>query len=308
MNLSSLLDRRLIFVSGKGGVGKTTVSLVLATMAAQLKKKVLIVEMNSSGRIPLYFDAESAGHDEIPLAPYLTTINILPKKCFEEYVLERVRFRALYETIFNNKYVTNFLGATPGLSEILMLGKIAQLEKKTKGRLSQESCYDLVIVDAPATGHGLSILEVPKVLESVVKIGPLHAHAVEILALLGKAQKTAFVLVTLAEEMPVAESREYIQALREKTNLHFGPIFINAVMPPTERVKNHAHVPEELAVYVDYHRLADERAALNEHYIREIDTSFADFDKLVLPFSFENLVSAKEIRALTFLLMQESGT
>jgi anion-transporting ArsA/GET3 family ATPase len=307
MKLSSLLDRRLVFVSGKGGVGKTTVSLVLATIAARLKKRVLLVEMNSSGRIPLYFGAESAGHDELPLAPYLTAINILPKKCFEEYVLERVRFRALYETIFNNKYVTNFLGATPGLSEILMLGKIAQLEKKTKGRLLGEPCYDLVIVDAPATGHGLSVLEVPKVLESAVKLGPLHAHAVEILALLGDAQKTAFALVTLAEEMPVAESREYIHALREKTHLHFGPIFINAVMPPVGRVKTHVTLSGGLSLYVDYHHLACERAALNQHYIQEIETSFADFDKLILPFSFENLVSAKEIGVLADSLTKESG-
>lgn len=307
MKLSSLLDRRLVFVSGKGGVGKTTVSLVLAMIAARLKKKVLLVEMNSSGRIPLYFGTESVGHDELPLAPYLTAVNILPKKCFEEYVLERVRFRALYETIFNNKYVTNFLGATPGLSEILMLGKIAQLEKKTKGRLSSEPAYDLVIVDAPATGHGLSVLEVPKVLASAVKLGPLHAHAVEILALLGDAQKTAFSLVTLAEEMPVAESREYIQALRDKTQLHFGPIFINAVMPGVGRVKNREPLSEELSLYVNYHRLACERAALNQHYIQEIATSFADFNKLILPFSFENLVSAKEIRVLADLLMKESG-
>lgn len=305
MKLSALLDRRLIFVSGKGGVGKTTVSLVLATVAAKLKKKVLIVEMNSSGRVPRYFDAETAGHDEIPLAPYLSTVNVLPKKCFEEYVLERVRFRALYETIFNNKYVTNFLGATPGLSEILMLGKIAQLEKKSKGRLSPEPCYDLVIVDAPATGHGLSALEVPKILASAVKIGPLHAHATEILALLGNAEKTAFTLVTLAEEMPVAESREYIQALREKTNLHFGPIFINAVMPNVERVKTNSSLPEDLTIYTSYHNLARERAALNQHYRKEIDSSFPDFDKLVLPFSFENLVSSKEIRNLASSLEEE---
>lgn len=294
MQLAELFKKRLIFVSGKGGVGKTTVAVLLGLVAAHAKKRVLIVEMNSSGRVAPIFGSDAAVGEEVALAPYISGLNLSPKRCFEEFVLSQVRFRAIYETFFNNKYVTNFMGATPGLNEILMLGKIWELEREMRSRLFREKQYDLVIVDAAATGHGLSCLEVPNVLESVVKVGPLYKKAHLINELLADTEKTAMCLVTLAEEMPVTESIEYVQALRTRTKLAFGPIFINAIIPEPASVRMPSDVPKSLQVYVDYHRLARERAALQRTYLKVIAEKFADFERIQLPFAFAGLERAED--------------
>jgi len=111
MNLKELLDRRIIFVSGKGGVGKTSVSALLALLAAAKQKKTLIIEMNSSGRVAPLFQVNNAGYEEVPLIPYVTSLNLSPRLCFQEYVLKLILFSRLYKAFFENKYVSNFLNA-----------------------------------------------------------------------------------------------------------------------------------------------------------------------------------------------------
>lgn len=298
MELSTLLQKRLIFVSGKGGVGKTTLSVLLALIAARQKKNTLLVEMNTTGRVAPIFDTDSVPHKELPLAPYLSGINLIPRFCFEEYVIKRIRFKTIYNTFFNNTFVNNFIDAVPGLNPILMLGKILELERQIKNRLSDQPQYDLIIVDSPATGHGLSALEVPNVLKSAVKIGPLHHHAVQILDLLGNAEKTVFCLVTLAEELPVAESEEYLQALKERTQLHFGPLFINAVMPQVQTVKLKRKPPEATAIFWKYYELAQRRAELNRFYTDRIEKNFPDLKRIVIPFQFHGLNRHKDFLPL----------
>lgn len=298
MLLSDLLNKRLIFVSGKGGVGKTSVSILLALLAAKHKKKTLIVEMNSSGRVAPVFNTESSLKKELPLAPYIAGINLSPKNCFEEYVIRHIRFKMLYQTFFNNTFVTNFIDAIPGLNQVLMLGKIFELERQVKNKISNQFSYDLIIVDAPATGHGLSALEVPNVLKSAVKLGPLHKHAVQILDLLANKEKTAFCLVTLAEEMPVCESEEYVQALKERTHINFGPLFINYVMPPLDTIKGKKNLPGDLSLFWNYYILAKKRADLNQSYIKEIEKRFPDFQKITIPLQFHGLDDKKDFQPL----------
>ncbi len=306
MPLNDLFQKRLIFVSGKGGVGKTTVSILLALLAAQHKKKTLLVEMNTSGRVAPVFKCDSLSHEAIALAPYISGINLNPQKCFEEYVLKQIHFKKIYDVFFNNKYVINFIRAVPGLNEILMLGKIYELEKKYKNRALGNREYDLIIVDAPATGHGLSALEVPEVVKSAVKIGPLHKRAQHILDLLGDSGKTRFCLVTLAEEMPVSESREYVCALKERTQLSFGPLFINAVMPGVQKITkiNLKKLGSQGKILADYYDLALKRSQLNAFYIEEINKSFSDFNKITVPYQFEGL---KELKDFDFIIKNIEG-
>lgn len=298
MTLHDLLAKRLVFVSGKGGVGKTTVAVLLGLIAAKKKKRVLLVEMNSSGRLAPIFQAGEIGYEETALAPSISGTNLSPKRCLEEFVIKQVRFRALYQTFFNNKYVTNFLSATPGLSEVLMLGKIYELERQLKNRMFREYQYDFIVVDAPATGHGLSMLEVPQVLERAVKVGPLHKKAVNINEILADRERTAFCLVTLAEEMPFSESLEYVRDLRAKTQIHFGPLFVNAVMPRLPRFALPQGLPEGLGLYGEYYRLARERGDLNDAYVKKITEAFADFECIILPFQFGGLLQLADFRGL----------
>lgn len=302
MQLTELLSKRLIFISGKGGVGKTTVCILLAKLAASQKKKTLLIEMNSSGRIAPLFGADPSD-EEIPLGPYISTINLTPKNCFEEYVLMQIRFKTIYEVFFNNKFVTNFINATPGLSEVLLLGKIYDLERQKQSKLSNKPLYDLIIVDMPATGHGLSAMEVPHVIESAVKVGPLHSNAQKMNQLFGNAEKTAFSLVTLAEEMPVTETKEYADALKAKTNVHFGPLFINNIMPEVPSIQTKAkNVPEDLKIYWQYYDLAWHRHELNQNYLSELEKLFPDFNKINLPMQFHELNTVKDFDPLVHQL------
>jgi len=287
-SLSHILEKRLIFISGKGGVGKTALSDMLAKHAALNKKKTLLVELNSTGKIATVFDCEGHAKREIPLAPYISSINLNPKTCFEEYVIKHIKFKALYKTLFNNKFVGNFIKAVPGLNEILMLGKIYDLEKETSSKVASELKYDLIIVDAPATGHGLSTLEVPNIIKSAIKVGPLHKHAIEIGGLLNDEDKTLFCLVTLAEEMPVTESIDYMKVLAEKKLIPTGPIFINAVMPTVEKIKKPAKMNDP-HLFWEYYNLAKERAALNQYYIDVIQENFKKNALSIIPYDFNGL-------------------
>lgn len=306
MTLSELLGKRLILVSGKGGVGKTTVAVLLALWASSQKKKTLLVEMNSSDRIAPLFGLDTVGHKETPVAPNISLINLNPKSCFEEYVLQRIRFKSIYKTFFNNKFVENFLNAVPGLNDALMLGKIYELERQFKNKTTEELEYDLVIVDAPATGHGLSALEVPNVLKSAVKIGPLHSHANSILEMLGDHDKTAFCLVTLAEEMPVSESIEYIDSLKQKTKLNFGPAFINAVYPEGSRIKLNP-CPNDLQDLIAFHELTNSRHELNQTYINVLRQKLSRFDFITMPYLFNELTCPADFVPLLDTLKREKA-
>ncbi len=307
MNLTDtiqhLFTRRVLFISGKGGVGKTTVSALLGIAAAKNGKRALIVEMNSTDRMAPVFGAPQIGHKEVQLQENLWAINLSPQKCFEEYALRLIRFSAIYKAFFENEYVTNFLRAAPGLKEFLMLRKIDMLEKEQRYKsfsVSRYPKYDLIIVDAPATGHGLSALEVPGVLAAVTRVGPLYVNARSIMDLLADHEKTIFCLVTLAEEMPVAESQEYVNDIRKRTDLSFGPMFVNSVMPRPERMKVDFPdtLPAEMEPFRGYHNLSRERFYLNKEYVREIEQRFPDFIKFIIPFQFHGLSKKEHIASL----------
>lgn len=225
------MAKRLILLSGKGGVGKTTMAVALGLLAARLKKKTLILEMNSTERVAPYFGLKEIGHREVPLSPYISGININPHDCFEEYVLMQIRFRAIYETFINNRFVTAFLNAVPGFNELLMIGKIYDLERQAKRMLSREKLYDLIIVDGPATGHGVSAFEVPQVVHEMVHVGPLRSQSENILKLVNDPKKTAFSAVTLPEEMPMVECSELLSMIRKRLGIGLGPVFINNIKP-----------------------------------------------------------------------------
>ena len=304
MTLAELLHKRLILLSGKGGVGKTTVAVLLALVAARQKKKALIVEMNSTERVAPFFGLKSIGHREIPLAPYITGINLNPRDCFEEYVLMQIRFKTLFNAFFNNRFVTYFLNAVPGLNELLMIGKIFYLEKQ-KDKRTAEPLYDLIIVDGPATGHGVSAFEVPRIARDAIKVGPLRTQSDRILSLLTNVSKTAFSVVTLAEEMPVVEAEELIATVRKKLDLPLGPIFINAVCQ-TDITKGEFDalidkMPEKddpLYPYFAYASLSCQRARLNAEYREMLMEKNKSLECMTIPFQYEEITSTKSLEPM----------
>jgi anion-transporting ArsA/GET3 family ATPase len=227
--MSTLADKRFVLVTGKGGVGKTTVSAAEALALAATGRRVLVAMCNAKERLSVMLGVPPIGPRVAPVAENVWAVNISPDKALEEYGILVLHSRALYKTLFDNKYVRSFLRAVPGMQEWAMLGKAwwHTTEKLPDGSLK----YDVVILDAPATGHGLDMLRVPKVILDVVPPGLLRRDAERAWALFQDRKTCAIVLVTLPEEMPTTETIELARALGEM-GLHVGRVVVNGVLPP----------------------------------------------------------------------------
>ncbi len=237
--MAVLEDKRFLIVTGKGGVGKTTVCAAEALALAARGKRVLIAMCNAKERLSAMFGSDLVGNQVAPVAPNVWAVNMEPEVALEEYGLMMLKSRALYKILFDNKYVRTFFRAVPGMSEWAMLGKAwwhtTELDPDGRHR------FDVVILDAPATGHGLDMLRVPKVIVDVVPPGLLRRDAERAWEMFQDPMTSAVILVTLPEEMPTSETIELAHALRDELNLPIGKVVVNAVLPPlfsrAERVK-----------------------------------------------------------------------
>ena len=183
-----------MIVTGKGGVGKSTVSAALALVAARSGKRVLVCEVNAQERIAPMLGAPPAGATAREALPGLFTVNVTPADAMREYGLLVLRFRAIYDAVFENRLVRYFLRVVPSLAELVMLGKILH-EAKAEERGGPR--WDLVVVDAPATGHAVQLLRVPSALVDTVPGGPLRHDAEWMQALLVDPARTSLAIVTL---------------------------------------------------------------------------------------------------------------
>ncbi len=202
--------QRILIVTGKGGVGKTTVSLAIATAAARAGKRVILTETSGATTVPAVFGMPSKGYTPMELRPNLWTLSITPEAAIEDYVVQQIKVRALFKLVFRNRIMGPFVDAVPGLHDAVQLGKIFDLEREeTRGRPT----WDLIVVDAPATGHGLTMLTSARSLMDLTRAGPLHEGVRRVDTVLGNPDKTGLVLVALPEEMPVNETLELWRGL-----------------------------------------------------------------------------------------------
>jgi anion-transporting ArsA/GET3 family ATPase len=222
-----LLDRRLLIVTGKGGVGKSTVSAALALEAARRGKRVLVAEVNVPERVAPLLEAPCAGPEIREALPGVFTVDVTPQHALQEYGLMVVKVRAVYEAVFENRVVKFFLRVIPSLPEVLVLGKILHEVRATDARGRPR--WDLVIIDAPSTGHAVQLFRVPAALAETVPAGPLRRDATWMRDLLADPSVTALSIVALPEEMPVAESIELDAQVREVLGIPRGLLFLNAM-------------------------------------------------------------------------------
>jgi len=220
---------RVLIVAGKGGVGKTTMASALARMASRGGRSVLIVELEGKSGITGAFGmGQDLGYDEVELqAPgpdqgSVRARRITPDDALVEY-LEDHGLRRLSKRLVSSGVVDVVATAIPGIRDVLVLGKVKQLER--------DGVADLIVVDAPATGHAITFLTSASGLVSAARGGPLRTQANEVVELLGDSSRCRVILVTVPEEMPVSETIESAFTLEDKAGVQLGPVIVNATDP-----------------------------------------------------------------------------
>ncbi len=229
--MTPIADLRLAILAGKGGVGRTTVAAALARAMAAKGRRVLIAQTEAADRLgKLFGRAEPIGPEIVTLAPGVDAVNMTPKNALREYGLMVLRYETVYRALFDNRAVRGFLGAIPGLDAYAMLGKVWwHTTEMERGRPR----YDLTILDGPASGHATLMLRLPRAVLSAMPRGPLARDAQAALDLLTDPARTAMVMVTLPEELPVRETMELARNAREILKISLGPVVVNAMPPST---------------------------------------------------------------------------
>ena len=198
MKLLDLIQRRLIFVTGKGGVGKTCLASSIGRISSDMGIKTVVVEVdNFHPTLPSIFQLKT-DYTPVQVQDNLFICNITWKKALEDWLNRTIKLKRIVRLIQNHKIAMLFLDATPGAREIVLLSKIIEL-------LDQ---YEKVIVDLPASGHALGILRVPRTATKLMRTGPINERAKQILNVFS-SPKTELVLSSLPEEMVVNETLEF---------------------------------------------------------------------------------------------------
>jgi anion-transporting ArsA/GET3 family ATPase len=222
-DLSGLLDKRLLMLIGKGGVGKSSLTAALGLAARARGKRVLLAEVRAPRRLPSLLGKTVNSDGPLELEPGLSWINFTAETALEIYAMRLLKLRTVYRAVFEQKAVRRFLRVVPSLAEILILGHLRFL-------LDQNQ-VDLVVVDAPSTGPGALMLEAPQAVIETAPAGPLRDGAIWIRELLTDPEATAINLVVLAEDLPVSEAIDLYHRLRDRVGVPLGAVFANRLLP-----------------------------------------------------------------------------
>jgi anion-transporting ArsA/GET3 family ATPase len=300
--MPGLLDKRLIVVTGKGGVGKTTVAVALGLAAARAGKRTMVAEVAQQERMSRAFRREGIGYSEAELTDNFYAMSIDPERALKEYLGQQVG-GALGNLLFNNRIFDYFAAAAPGVRELATIGKVwelAQLERRNSGAAR----YDLVIVDAPASGHGLALLRSPRTFADIARVGPIRRRADIIHEFLTDPRRTGVVAVALPQEMPVNETLEFRGKLKREMGMDTDVVVVNSLLPErftaeeADRIEavNGDHGSPEVAAALraalsEQRRARGERAQLRRlkkgadnvvtlPHLFEPELSLAEFEKL----------------------------
>ncbi len=226
--LESLFSRRFLVVSGKGGVGKTTVAAALAKLAADAGRTVLLVSTDGRGDAAALLGKQDAGYHEAELAPRLHGLTGDFDALLTDFVHAVAPVRLLADRLLAVPAFRFFTRATPGLPDLLLLGKIREILRR-KRSTARAPRVDLVVLDAPATGHALSLVALPRTLLATVPVGPVRKLAVWLDELLSDPEHAALVVVSAPEDFAAKETEELIAGAWEKAGLATSLVVVNRV-------------------------------------------------------------------------------
>ncbi len=226
--LESLFSRRLLVVSGKGGVGKTTVAAALAKLASDAGKTVLLVSTDGRGDAAKLFKKRDSGYHEVDLAPRLHGLTADFDALLADFVASVAPVKFLGDRLLALPAFRFFTRATPGLPDLLLLGKIREIFKRKKST-AREPKVDVIVLDAPATGHALSLVALPRTLLATVPAGPVRKLAEWLDALLSQSKDTALIVVSEPEDFAAKETEELIAGAADKAGLTTALVVLNRV-------------------------------------------------------------------------------
>ncbi|MDQ4144950.1 MAG: ArsA family ATPase [Actinomycetota bacterium] len=319
MHVDDFLEPKILIVSGKGGVGKTTVAAALALLAARQGRKVCIAEVDRKGSLPSLFGGPPLSYEPTELAANLYGLNIVPEDSLAEYLQVQYHMRRISKVFTSTHFVDFITTAAPGLKDILVLGKIWYLEQNKGG--STHHGFDTIVVDAPAAGHMLTFFSAPEGLADAVRVGPVRRQSSWLVDMLKDPKRSRVHLVTLPEEMPVAETLETSEALTNKLGMNQGALFANSVYSPLfseeeerqlENLDGSRHFEnmlieargvnlpldgDELRALIGYARFLTSRRRIQKEHLKQLRKG-AGQPVLDLPFLFSAGLALPDIETL----------
>ena len=230
MSSPDLHNRRFVLFSGKGGVGKTTMAASFALSCARRGQRTLLMELDAKNKASTLFGVPEVDGQIRELDDNLFGVAVTPKQAMKEYALMILKIKLIYRAVFENRIVSSFLKVVPGLNELVLLGKAYYHATETDD--DGKPVWDKVVLDAPATGHGIFFLKIPTVITNLISSGLMFDEARRILDLLRDPQRTGIALVALAEDMPVNETLMLSDVLTREMELPIACIIANALYRP----------------------------------------------------------------------------
>ncbi len=228
--MQSVLDGKLLVITGKGGVGKTTIAAAVGLLAARSGRRAIVVEVGEESQLPLLFGmAAPLPGVETRLQERLSSISIDPDRALLEW-LQALGGRISGRVLASSNTFQYFAAAAPGAKELVTMVKIWQL---TRGgtRRSRAGGYDLVVLDAPATGHALGMLSSPHTFGAIARVGPIAGQTRQLQELLANPSQTAYLAVAMGTEMAVTEALELQDGLRRQHGRGLAAVVVNALLP-----------------------------------------------------------------------------
>jgi anion-transporting ArsA/GET3 family ATPase len=296
-----LLDKQLVFVTGKGGVGKSTVAATLGILAARRGMRTIVAELSGQDRIQRLFERGGEHFHELEVSPGLFTISVDPDRAMDEYL--RVKVGAVGHMLGSSRLFHAFMMATPGMRELLSIGKVWELSQPQR-RTHDTAPYDLVIVDAPATGHGVGLLRTPQTFADIARVGPIAHQGRQIAQTISNRSFTGVVAVATPEEMPVNETLSLSDSLAGN-GLGLDLVVLNALYPirfdgdeveQLARALRRARSPlsrSALGAALSEHARAETQRVQEQRLRAELDGSV-----VALPYLFADHLGPEEVEEL----------
>jgi anion-transporting ArsA/GET3 family ATPase len=228
--MTSVLDRDLLVVTGKGGVGKTTLATALGLLAAERGRRTIVVEVGAQGRLPALFGLpQPSPGAEIELQRGLWNLSLDPDRALLEW-LQALGGRVSGRILASSGTFQYFAAAAPGAKELVSMVKIWELTQGKRWR-GRGRGYDLVVLDAPATGHALGMLHSPRTFGAIARVGPIAGQAQRLRELLEDPARSGYLAIAQGTEMAITETLELQDRLHRQLGRDLHAVVVNGVLP-----------------------------------------------------------------------------